>query len=58
LARIRERQGLPGEASTPPFLIEVHARELGERTKRGLGGTNKVREIARRAMRADASQRS
>ena len=56
LARIREQQGLLGRATTPPFLIDAHARELSERVARGLGGMNKVREIARRVMRADTSE--
>jgi hypothetical protein len=58
LARIRERQGLTGGASAPSFLVAAHRRELSERAERGLVGMNKVREIARRIMRGDASQRS
>ncbi|HEU5347736.1 MAG TPA: hypothetical protein VFU63_03895 [Ktedonobacterales bacterium] len=51
LAHVREQQGLDVEASTPTFLVAAHEREVGERTARGLNGMNKVREIARRAMR-------
>jgi hypothetical protein len=56
LAHIREGQGLDGAASTPAFLVLAHKRELSERAKRGLDGMNKVREIARRAMRLGPSE--
>jgi len=52
LARIREQQGLSESAPTPPFLIQVHERAMGERADRGGRVEHKVRQIARRAIRA------
>jgi hypothetical protein len=54
LARIREQQGLQTRASTPAFLLTSHQREMGERARRG-GQENKVRMIARRVMRGEAT---
>ncbi len=54
LAHIREQQRLAERPNTPPFLIKVHQRELGERAERGLNGMNKVREIARKTMRGES----
>ena len=54
LAGIRRRQGLAASASTPPFLVEAHARAMDERAERGGRVEHKVREIARRAMRRQA----
>ena len=50
LARIRDRQGLPAHAQTPPFLIGAHERVMTERAERGGAADSKVRDIARRAM--------
>jgi hypothetical protein len=52
LARIRREQGLPPSAPTPRFLVQVHERAMGERADRGGRIEHKVRQIARRAMRA------
>jgi hypothetical protein len=52
LARIRAQQGLPAGAPTPSFLIQVHERAMNERADRGGRVEHKVRQIARRAMRA------
>jgi hypothetical protein len=52
LARIREEQGLSTSAPTPPFLVQVHQRAMNERADRGGRVEHKVRQIARRAMRA------
>ena len=54
LAGIRRRQGLAASASTPPFLVEAHARAMDERAERGGRVEHKVRQIARRAMRRQA----
>jgi hypothetical protein len=55
LTRIRAEQGLSARPSTPPFLVAVHRRELGDRANRGLMTMNKVRTIARRVMRGEAT---
>jgi hypothetical protein len=55
LAHIRERQGLTTRASTPAFLLTSHQREMGARARRG-GQENKVRMIARRVMRGQATE--
>jgi hypothetical protein len=52
LARIRQDQGLPASPPTPPFLVQVHERAMGERADKGGRVEHKVRQIARRAMRA------
>jgi hypothetical protein len=52
LARIRQDQGLSTSAPTPPFLVHVHQRAMDERADRGGRVEHKVRQIARRAMRA------
>jgi len=51
LARIRQHQGLPTAADTPPFLLEAHQRAMNERADRGGRVEHKVRQIARLAMR-------
>jgi hypothetical protein len=50
LAAIRSRQGLPGSAPTPAFLIKAHERAMDERADHGGRVEHKVRQIARRAM--------
>ena len=57
LARIREQQGLDAHANTPPFLINSHRREMGERTRRGGPVESKVRSIARRIMRSESTEK-
>jgi hypothetical protein len=52
LSRIRNEQGLSASVPTPSFLVEVHARAMDERAGRGGRVEHKVRQIARRAMRA------
>jgi hypothetical protein len=54
LAGVRRRQGLPAGAATPPFLRHAHERAMDERAERGGRVEHKVREIARRVMRAQA----
>jgi hypothetical protein len=54
LARIRQGQGLPPAAETPPFLARVHASAMDDRAQRGGSVEHKVRRIARRAMRTQA----
>lgn len=56
LARIRARQSIEKRPSSPPFLVNIHRHELGERARRGLNGMNKVREIARRVMRDEPGE--
>ena len=55
LAHIREQQGLQTRASTPAFLLTSHQREMGARARRGRQLENKVRMIARRVMRGEAT---
>lgn len=57
LAEIRQRQGLPPVAATPPFLRASHAREMSERAARGLQVMNKVRTIARRIVQGESTER-
>jgi hypothetical protein len=52
LAQIREGQGLTATAPTPPFLVEVQKHVMDERADRGGRVEHKVRQIARRAMKA------
>jgi hypothetical protein len=52
LARIREGQGLAANAATPAFLVEVQKNVWDERADRGGRVEHKVRQIARRAMKA------
>jgi hypothetical protein len=54
LAGIRQQQGLPESAPTPPFLLQAHARAMDERAERGGTVEHKVRVIARQAMRRQA----
>lgn len=51
LARLREQQGLPAGASTPPFLIKTHEKAMDDRAGRGGRVEHKVRKIARLFMR-------
>jgi hypothetical protein len=55
LVGIRQQQGLPVAPDTPPFLIGAHASAMDERAERGGKVEHKVRQIARRAMRREAS---
>lgn len=55
LAHIREGQGLAPAAATPPFLVDVQRHVADERATRGGRIEHKVRQIARRAMRAGTS---
>lgn len=52
LVRIRQKQGLAPSAPTPPFLVQVQRDAMDERADRGGRVEHKVRQIARRAMRA------
>ncbi len=56
LARIRERQGLDTRASSPPFLVNIHQRAMGERAARGGDAMSKVRSIARRVMQGETEE--
>jgi hypothetical protein len=55
LAQLRERQGLTTHASTPSFLLSSHQREMRDRARRAGQHENKVRMIARRIMRGEAT---
>ena len=55
LAQLRERQGLTTHASTPSFLLSSHQREMRDRARRAGQRENKVRMIARRVMRGEAT---
>jgi hypothetical protein len=46
---------LTTRASTPTFLLTSHQREMGERARRGGQLENKVRMIARRVLRGQAT---
>jgi hypothetical protein len=52
LARIRREQGLDESTPAPAFLVHVHERAMAERADKGGRVEHKVRQIARRAMRA------
>jgi len=52
LAGIRQQQGLAPAARTPAFLVQVQKQAMDERADRGGRVEHKVRQIARRAMRA------
>jgi hypothetical protein len=56
LAQLRAQQGLQTRASTPAFLLSSHQRAMGERARRGRQPENKVRIIARRVMRGEATE--
>ena len=56
LAQIREQQGLHTRASTPSFLLSSHQREMRDRARRGGQLENKVRIIARRILRGEATE--
>jgi hypothetical protein len=56
LARIREHQRLDAHAHIPPFLVNSHQREMGDRTGRGGPSESKVRSIARRIMHGEATE--
>ena len=47
LARIRQQQGLPSSAATPPFLVTTHEKAMDDRAGRGGRVEHKVRQIAR-----------
>lgn len=49
LAQIRERQGRPATASSPPFLVKAHKDAMAERPQEP--ADNKVRAAARKVMR-------
>jgi uncharacterized protein with PIN domain len=51
LAEIRERQGLPGPAAAPSFLVKAHRDAMDDRAARGGRVEHRVRVIARRIMR-------
>jgi hypothetical protein len=50
LAGIRERRGLRGNASSPPFLIKAHRDAMDGRSERGEPVENRVRALARKMM--------
>jgi hypothetical protein len=54
LVKIRRDQGLVTAAGTPSFLREAHEHAMNERAGRGGKVENRVRQIARRAMRQQA----
>lgn len=56
LASLREQKGLDPHAQTPPFLVKVSEHELDDRKKRGLKSDSKVRTIARRVMKGEATE--
>jgi hypothetical protein len=56
LAQIRERQGVTPHACTPAFLLHSHQHEMRARARRGGQLENKVRMIARRVMRGEATE--
>jgi hypothetical protein len=53
LAELRQNQGLPPGASTPPFLIKTQQDAMEERAGRGGRVEHKVRRIARLFMRRE-----
>jgi hypothetical protein len=57
LAGIRHQQGLRDSADTPPFLVLAHAAAMDDRADRGGRVEHKVRQIARRVMKEQASGR-
>jgi hypothetical protein len=56
LEAIRERQGLEAHVPTPPFLARSSKQARRERAARGGNADSKVREIARRVMRGEATE--
>jgi hypothetical protein len=52
LARIRQEQGLAETAPAPTFLLDGQEHATAERADKGGRVEHKVRQIARRAMRA------
>jgi hypothetical protein len=54
LAEIRERQGLPGDAASPPFLVKAHQEAMDDRAQRGGRVEHKVRSVARKVMRRES----
>lgn len=58
LAGIRRQQRLPDTAETPRFLVRAHASAMDDRANRGGKVEHRVRQIARRAMKARPSGRS
>ena len=55
LARIRGQQGLEARPPTPSFLVSSHKKEMTERAPRYAQIESKVRTIARRIMRGEAT---
>ena len=55
LADIRQQDGLPAAAPSPPFLVRAHHRAMTERAGRGGAVEHKVRQIARRSMTPEGS---
>jgi hypothetical protein len=51
LARVRSGLGLTPVADTPAFLRQAHQQAMSERAVAGGQTENRVRQIARRAMR-------
>jgi hypothetical protein len=56
LAQIRQGLGLPSATDTPSFLRQVHEHAMSERAEAGEGAEDRVRQIARRAMRRQSAQ--
>lgn len=57
LAQIRSQQGLRAPADTPSFLLAAHDGAMTERADHGGRDEHRVRQIARRAMRATRQAR-
>jgi hypothetical protein len=51
LAEIRDGQGRPERAASPPFLVKAHKDAMDARAGRGGQAENKVRAAARKVMR-------
>ena len=51
LAKIREGEGLAPGGGSPSFLVKSHRQALGERAEHGEIADNRVRSVARKAMR-------
>jgi hypothetical protein len=59
LAGMREQRGLPGNASSPPFLVKAHRDAMDDRSQRGEPVESRVRALARKVMqRKSAPERS
>jgi hypothetical protein len=57
LEAIREHQGLDAQVPTPPFLVRSSKQAKEERAAHGGAADSKVREIARRVMSGEATER-